>query len=74
MLKILLPACCQIAQHEFSLGRLELVFEVRAKIQSYSDIAREAGCTRAAVSAMAKQLPEGIHGRSGRLKSSPLRP
>lgn len=43
--------------------------DVIPKITSYADIARKAGCTRAAVSYMAKQLPEGLHGRSGRLRS-----
>jgi hypothetical protein len=37
-------------------------------IKSFSDIAREYGCTRAAISAMAKKLPTDIPRKSGRYR------
>jgi hypothetical protein len=39
-----------------------------SEVRSYADIARACGCTRAAVSAMARQLPSGLSGRSGRIR------
>ena len=57
-------SCTRAARH--ALFEFELTPATVPWIRSYADIARDFDCTRAAISAAAKQLPPELPKRSGR--------